>query len=154
MQNWIKLFLKKGPSFNKRAPLSDKRAPGLCRMAYGGLIHPIGSCFWHFWFKSRKKNFFPKRALYNEVSDPWTLYFSKIGPGNAIYGTDEMQVVFLCKIMTQCHVQQFWGGVSFSMCVVRRKTVVQLEVWGCAVSPPQLGPGAKPWKFLAILYSE
>ena len=38
-----------------------------------------GSCFWDFWFKSRKV-FFSKRALFNETSDPQTLFLSKIGP--------------------------------------------------------------------------
>ena len=28
------------------------------------------------------------------------------------------------------------------------------RVWGNSVSPPQRGPGAKPWEFLAILHSE
>ena len=37
-----------------------------------------GSCFWDFWFKP--KVFFSKRALFNETSDPQTLFLSKIGP--------------------------------------------------------------------------
>ena len=35
-----------------------------------------------------RKKFFLKRALFNEASDPWMLYLSKIGPGHS--------VVFLC----------------------------------------------------------
>ena len=45
----------------------------------------------------------------------------------------------------QCCIQQFMGGTSTS--VARRKTIVQSGVWGGTVSPPQWGPGAKPWKF-------
>ena len=37
-----------------------------------------GNCFGDFWFKSRK-SFFSKRTLFNEASNPQTLYLSKIG---------------------------------------------------------------------------
>ena len=40
---------------------------------------PTGSCFWHVWFKLRKR-IFSKKGTFNEVSDPRTLYLSKIGP--------------------------------------------------------------------------
>ena len=54
----------------------------------------------------------------------------------------------------QCRNQQFFWGAGFSTSVARRKTVVQLGGLGSAVSPPQWGPGTKPQKILAILYSE
>ena len=38
-----------------------------------------------------------------------------------------------------------YGGTSTS--IAWRKTIGQPGVWGGTVSPPQWGPGAKPWKF-------
>ena len=35
-------------------------------------------CFWHFWFKSRKKIFL-KNCIFNKASDPWMLYLSNVG---------------------------------------------------------------------------
>ena len=54
----------------------------------------------------------------------------------------------------QCHIQQFFGGASFLISVARRKTVVQLGSLGQHCKPSPVGPGAKPWKFLAIFCSE
>ena len=43
----------------------------------------IGSCFCHFWFKSRKSSvfFFSKGAIFNKVSIPRCFIFLKIGSG-------------------------------------------------------------------------
>ena len=65
------MFLKRGFRFNKKAIVFGKRALGLSRRVGGGRIPR----------KPRKSFFLKKRALFNKPSDPWALYFSKIGPG-------------------------------------------------------------------------
>ena len=80
IKNWIKLFLETALRFNKRAPLFDKKALGLSEGQLEVESPLTRSCFWHFWFKSRK-TIFPKKSTFNEASDPLTLYLSKVGPG-------------------------------------------------------------------------
>ena len=40
----------------------------------------IGNSFLISFIDIRKKNFFFKKGTFNEASDPWMLYLSKIGP--------------------------------------------------------------------------
>ena len=51
---------------------------------------------------------------------------------------------------SQCRIQKFFWEASFLTSVARRKTALQVGDLGGVVSPPQWGPGAKPWKFLTI----
>ena len=61
------LFLTKGHLDNPEGPV-DVESPLIER------------CFWHIWFKLAKAKFF-KNGIFNEASDPWTLYFFKMDPG-------------------------------------------------------------------------
>ena len=71
-----------------------------------------------------------------------------------MYDKKEIELKLLIFFVSQCCIQQFLGGAGFSTSVARRKTVVQLDSLGGAVSPPQWSLGTKPWKILAILHSE
>ena len=58
-----------------------------------------------------------------------------------------------------CHIQQFLGGASFLMSVVKRKNHCAAGEswrggWEGTVSPPQWVVSVKPWKILAVLHSE
>ena len=75
MKNWIKLFLKRPLCLNKRTSLFGKRAPGLFRRTDGDRIPPNWRLFLTLLVQIKKSVFF-----FNEASDPWTLYLSKIGP--------------------------------------------------------------------------
>ena len=66
----------------ERAFLIDKRAPGQSRRA-GGVWIPLIEMFLSHFIQS-EKNFFFKKATFNEASDHWMLYLSKIVSGGQI----------------------------------------------------------------------
>ena len=51
--------------------------------------------------------------------------------------------------------QKTWITKELQVSIKRgEKPLCSRRVWGNSVSPPQKGPGAKPWEFLAILHPE
>ena len=80
IQSNLVQFNQRALCFNKREPLFDRRELGLSRRAGGGRILPNWKLFWRLLIQIKKKFFFSTRWLFNEASNPWMLYLSKIGP--------------------------------------------------------------------------